>query len=776
MPKTSHVAVGAAVVFAAASALTMISWWLDVRLAVVHDVAAVVLTIPAITFSVLAVRSLDGRRRLAWLAITVGLIGWGIGQAVWAYYDLVLHEVPFPSVADAGYLLLPLSGCAALLLAPVDSGVSRARLLLDGFIVAASLFLVSWVLILHEMYVSDQAGRVRLVISVVYALADILVLTVAAVVLVRAGSDRRLSLTLATAGVACFALSDSAFVYLINHDAYASGSLIDIGWTAGLMLITVAGAAACEGGIDERGTVPLPGWTSVWMPYTPLLLAAIVSVIRPVPLVHTPPVMVVVALLVLAVLVRQFLAVRENRQLVAIVADQALRDPLTGLANRSLFKSRLDRAVKLFARESLPLAVISVDLNDFKLVNDNLGHLVGDDLLVEVAARLRNCVRPGDTVARLGGDEFAVLVIGSDDAAELAGHRVVDAFEEPFLLSGYELLIRPSVGLAVTEVGEPDTSAAELMRRADTAMYSAKRSRVQAVQIYTPEMQLVSDVDDKLLFGVPTNEPEVGGVPAVQVLGRLRVAIDKAQLVLAYQPKVDLRSGEMVGVEALLRWPQPDGTVLSPEAFLPLVRRHGLMGQVTQVVMTRALDDAQAWHLAGVDVPVAVNLFAPSVANIGLPAVITQALSERGLSPAALTVEITEDLFLDSTERTRAVLEELRRNGIRIAIDDFGSGYSALSYLRDLPIDEVKLDRNFVSSIVRDQRAAAVVRAVVDLAHVLGLTVVVEGVEDAGTAALVRELGADIGQGFFFGVPVPPERLLEMVKSANSDYEERRRC
>lgn len=776
MPKTSHVAVGAAVVFVTVSALIVTGWWLDVRPAVVHDLAAVALTVPAIVFAVLAVRSLDGRRRLAWLAISVGLIGWGVGQAVWAYYDLVAHEVPFPSVADAGYLLLPLSACAALLLAPVGSGVSRGRLLLDGFIVAASLFLVSWVLILHEMYVSDQAGRVRLVVSVVYALADILVLTVAAVVLVRAGSDRRLSLTLVTAGVACFALSDSAFVYLVNHDAYASGNLIDIGWTAGLMLITVAGAAACEGGIDERRPVALPGWTSVWMPYTPLLLAAIVSVIRPVPLVHTPPVLVVVALLLLAILVRQFLAVRENRRLVATVADQALRDPLTGLANRALFQRRLDRALKLFEREGLPLAVVSVDLNDFKLVNDNLGHLVGDDLLVEVAARLRNCVRNGDTVARLGGDEFAVLVIGSNDAAELAARRVVDAFEEPFLLSGHDLLMRPSVGLAMTEVDEPDITAAELMRRADTAMYSAKRSRVRAVQIYTPEMQLVTDVDDKLLFGASANEPEFGGVPAVQVLGRLRVAIDKAELVLVYQPKVDLRTGEMVGVEALLRWPQPDGTALSPEAFLPLVRRHGLMGQVTQLVMARALDDAQAWHLAGVDVPVAVNLFAPSMANIGLPAVIAQALAERGLRPAGLTVEITEDLFLDSTERTRAVLQELRSNGIRIAIDDFGSGYSALSYLRDLPIDEVKLDRNFVSSIVHDQRAAAVVRAVVDLAHVLGLTVVVEGVEDAGTAALVRELGCDIGQGFFYGVPLPPERLLEMVKTADSDYEVQRRC
>jgi EAL domain-containing protein (putative c-di-GMP-specific phosphodiesterase class I) len=200
------------------------------------------------------------------------------------------------------------------------------------------------------------------------------------------------------------------------------------------------------------------------------------------------------------------------------------------------------------------------------------------------------------------------------------------------------------------------------------------------------------------------------------------------------------------------------------------------MGLVTQLVITAALDDALAWHQAGIDVPVAVNLFAPSLANADLPALVARALADRGLQPTALTVEITEDLFLDSTERTRRVLEQLRDNGIRIAIDDFGSGYSALSYLRDLPIDEVKLDRSFISSILVDARAAAVVRAIVDLAHVLGLTVVVEGVEDDKTATLVRELGCDIGQGYFYGLPMTPDELLSSAKTAVSDYQAGRHC
>lgn len=764
VPKTSHVAIGAAAVYVAIVAVIGGAWWLGKPVTAVADVVSVVLSILAIVFAARAARSLQGRRRLAWVSMTIGLVGWAVGETIWAYYELHQHRVPLPSIADVGYLLLPVGAGAALLFFPVNGSQSRARLFLDGLIVAGSLFLVSWVTILHPLYLADRSDRLAFAVSVAYPMSDVVLLTVAGVVLVRTGGGHRLSLTLLTAGAVCFALSDSAFAYLMANNRYASGNIIDIGWAAGLLFVTVAAAAARAGGDDERGSVALPGWASVWMPYTPLLLAAVFAAAQPVPLLQSRRVLVVAGLLVVAVLARQFLAVSENRRLVATVAEQALRDPLTGLANRALFKERLEQAMRLREREGRLLAVAAVDLNDFKLVNDNLGHLVGDDLLVRVAQRLLNCVRAGDTVARLGGDEFAMLVVGGGAAADRVSRRVVEAFEEPFVISGHELLMRPSVGLALTEPDETALTADELLRRADTAMYTAKRSRLRAVQTYNPEMQLVNEAADTLLFGAPTPKSDVGGAAAIQLLGNLRVAIDKSELTLVYQPKFDLRTTEIVGVEALLRWPQPDGSVLGPDEFLPLVRRHGLMGLVTQLVIARALDDALAWHRAGVDVPVAVNLFAPSMANVALPAMIAQALAERGLGPAALTAEITEELFVDSTERTRAVLEQLRDNGIRIAIDDFGSGYSALSYLRDLPIDEVKLDRSFIAPILVDARAAAVVRAVVDLAHVLDLTVVVEGVEDADTADLVRRLGGDVGQGFFYSVPLAPEDLLSLVK------------
>ena len=764
MPKASHVAAAAGVVF-----LSFVIWIVsDVShgpsRAAIDDIVLLVLAVPAAVFSVIAARSAQGRLRMAWVAMAIGVAAWAIGEAIWTHYELVLGEVPFPSVADGFFLIFPVGACAALLLFPSEyAGPFRGRVFLDGLIVAGSLFLVSWVTILGPIYAAEATDRLLFVVSLAYPVSDVVVLTLAAVVLVRSGPEHRLTLTLLTVGLACIALSDSLFTYLSTKNEYASGDVIDIGWAAGLLLIAVAAAASRQTTHENSEAPELPGWASIWLPYAPLLLAAIVAAAKPSELLRSQPVEVIAGLLVLAVLARQFLAVSENRRLLATVAEQALRDPLTGLANRALFNERLDQGMERRERDGVTVGVVAVDLNDFKLVNDNLGHPVGDDLLVGVASRLLNSVRSGDTVGRLGGDEFSVVVEGDPDAPYLIAQRVVEAFEQPFLVGEHELLMRPSVGLATADPDEPGLSAEELLRRADLAMYMAKRARIRGVQTYNAEMQLGAQSIEAEIFSRPAGPPEIGGVAAIRLLGDLRHAIANAELTLVYQPKFELATGRIVGAEALLRWPRPDG-LLTPEDFLPLVRRHGLITAITDLVLNRALDDALAWQSASLGLPVAVNLFAPSLANLGIPAQITTALADRGLDPRVLTVEITEDLFLDDMERTRTVLDQLRHSGIRIAIDDFGSGYSALSYLRDLPIDEVKLDSTFIAPIPVDERAAAVVRAVVDLCHTLNLTTVVEGVEDAETAARLREFGCDVGQGYHFSPPLTSDELLELLR------------
>jgi EAL domain-containing protein (putative c-di-GMP-specific phosphodiesterase class I) len=345
----------------------------------------------------------------------------------------------------------------------------------------------------------------------------------------------------------------------------------------------------------------------------------------------------------------------------------------------------------------------------------------------------------------------------------------VESFDKPFLIGGHELLIRPSAGLATTACAAGQSSGEQLLNQADTAMYSGKRSGAAGVHVFSAETQ-VTDTVDPAMVERDSQLRAVDGAMAVRLLAELHDALDQRDLVLLYQPKFDLLTARVVGVEALLRWQHPVRGLLGPDEFLPLIRRDDLMGAITDFVIHQALDDASRWRSLSVEVPVAINLPAPALVDLELPARLMSALGEHRIEAAALTIEITEDLYLDNLDHARAVLNLLRQNGIRVAIDDFGSGYSALSYLRDLTIDEVKLDRDFIAPILVDPRAAAVVRAVVNLAHELGLTTVAEGVENADTAARLREYGCDMGQGYFFSPPLSAEGVVDLLGQNYSDY------
>jgi len=714
----------------------------------------------------LAAWSAGGRKRIAWISLTVGLAGWAFGSALWIYYKNVLHQSPFPSLADAGYLLFPIGAGLAMVLFPTGySGQSRTRFILDGLIVAGALFEISWVVVLRSVNNAGGTSGFALGLSLSYPIADITILTVAVVVLARARTGHRTTLALLTAAVVLMALSDSAFAYLTAHDAYHSGHFIDIGWAAAFL--TFGMAALVSRSAPETAVVvsQVPSRVSMWLPYVPVAVAALVCVPAYLPTPGLGPIFVSSTLLMTAVMARQFVVVRQNQRLLKMVADQALRDTLTGLANRDLFNDRLQHAVQLHERDNQSVAVLSMDLDDFKLVNDSLGHPAGDALLIQAAERLLGCVRTSDTVARVGGDEFAVLMEGLPELSRLVAHRVVAAFEEPFVIDGQQLLMRPSVGLAVGSAANPDLSADVLLKQADVAMYSAKRSKSGGLHTFTPDMALT----DPNEFELPTEASEGSERgAAVRLLGELRHAIDHGDLTVFYQPKFDLRTGEVMGVEALVRWPHPKRGLLGPAHFLPLVRKRGLMRAVTDIVLTQALDDAAEWHAMGIGVPIAVNVFAPSLGDLDLPTHIASELASRRLSPEGLTIEITEDFLLDNIDRTRSVLERLRQRGIRIAIDDFGSGYSALWYLRELAIDEVKLDRQFIAPIQVDNRAAAVVRGVVDLAHVLGVTTVAEGVENAETAEKLREFGCEVAQGYYYSPPISAAAMMNMLASGQA--------
>jgi diguanylate cyclase (GGDEF)-like protein len=695
-----------------------------------------------------AARAAAGRKRLAWGCIGVGIAGWVVGSVLWIFYESILEISPFPSPADLGYLLFPIAVCIGLAVYPVGhSGHSRTRLVLDGLIAAAALFQISWVTVLQGVYEAGGTSPFAFALSLSYPIVDLVVITVAVVVLSRARAGQRRTLTVLTLGVILIALSDSAFVYLNALDAYRGASIADVGWLAGLLLIGVGALLASGEPVTETPTVRVPSKLAMCLPYVPIAIAAVVCAPTSMRQPGTAALFGSTVILVVAVLLRQFFVVGENRRLLVLVSD------------------RLTHAMQMHLRENQPVAVLSLDLDDFKLVNDNLGHPAGDALLVLVAERILACVRTGDTVARVGGDEFAVLMEGRTEHSRLVAHKLMAAFDELFLIDGHDLLLRPSIGLAVATADDTEISAETLLKHADVAMYSAKRSRTGGVHTFDPEMHLL---DPNAPAGDPMGGAGRTGSSTVRLLGQLRHAIDHAGLSLVYQPKFGLRDGELVGVEALVRWPHLERGLLGPDQFLPLVREHGLMRSVTELVIGQALDDAARWQADGFRVPMAVNMFAPSLCDLNLPDRIQRSLDDRGLSPDVLTIEITEDLLLDNVDRTRTVLDCLRRRGMRVAIDDFGSGYSALGYLCELPIDEIKLDRQFIAPILVDPRAAAVVRAVVDLAHELGMTTVAEGVENAATTAMLREYGCDVAQGFHYSLPLTAAELRELLPGVTS--------
>ncbi len=437
-------------------------------------------------------------------------------------------------------------------------------------------------------------------------------------------------------------------------------------------------------------------------------------------------------------MVATFRDVTEQRDLERQLSHRAFHDELTGLANRALFLDRMDHALRVVRPESDPLVVLFVDLDDFKSVNDALGHGVGDKLLRSIADRIRQVTATGDTPARLGGDEFAILLEdrGGVDRAIDVGERLLGLLREPVALAGYELAVLASVGIAVAA---PGMSTSNLLRDADIAMYEAKRAGKSQIKIFDPTMRL-------------------SATRHLEYRAELGQAIERGQMRLMFQPMIDLGTGGVIGAEALIRWDHPVRGVIPPDEFIPVAERAGLIGPIGEWVLDESFRQASTWQRGGPRT-VSVNVSALQIHQADFVPQVREALRRHDLDPELVTLEITETMFVEEVEASNGNLAELRALGIRIAIDDFGTGYCSLSYLQRFPVDIVKIDRRFVEELGEAGKSSTLASMILQMTSALGVTSVAEGIENPAQLRVLRSLGCDIGQGFLLSRPLEATEL-----------------
>ncbi|MEV4514043.1 EAL domain-containing protein [Dactylosporangium sp. NPDC049525] len=687
------------------------------------------------------------RRWRLWMG--TGTCGWMIGQFIWSWYQLFRDDaLPSPSLADAGYLTLPVFALPALIALagdrPSEGGPRRLAtqlvMVLDGLIVVGALFVLTWATSLGAVVRAGAGTPFAYTVAIAYPVTDLLLTVIVILLLARSAAVNRRQLSILGIGLFCLSFSDSVFAYLVAAGADSMPPLADAGFIAGQAFVAVAAATPTRDAPPESPR-PHHRWGHLLLPYVPVAGTGVLFMIqlvqgRPMDMFEIAVETAVISLLI----IRQAVTLVENAVLLDRLSDsqarlshQAFHDGLTGLSNRVLFQDRLDHALALHHRDQRPLAVLFLDLDDFKAVNDRYGHHAGDRLLRLVADRLRGAVREGDTIARVGGDEFAVLLEGGGDPGAPA-ERIMAALREPFDLDGATVTVAASVGLVEAGTHGPVHTADMLLRRADAAMYAGKRQGKGTLVRYRVDLPDGTGSSDL----------------AEMLADTLR---DGRGLDVHYQPIVRLNDGTVVAVEALARWTHPSLGPVSADMFIATAEEIGLIRLVDDFVLDRACRDAAAFRGPWASIAVHVNT---SAARLGRPEheeTVRAAVLRHGLAPHRLLLELTETAPLPDLSAAAGAVRRLGRFGVRFALDDFGTGYNALAQLHAIAVDEVKLDRSF--TLADGGRSEAICRSIVSICAGMGVTVVAEGIETDRQAATMAALGCRYGQGHRYGLAGP---------------------
>jgi len=695
---------------------------------VIGQVVLLLVMLAAVALCVLRARLVPGSRAV-WTLLGIAVILWIVGSVLYNAPTLG-GEPAGPGPADVFWLAVFPAVYLALGLR-MKERVRRVHPAgwLDGALAAAGVGALAAAVLFAPVVAHTGGSFTTVAVNLAYPLGDLLLAGFLVLGFAAEGWRASRSQLLVAAALGLLLVSDTAFLFQISGGTYHANTVLDAGWPGAMVCF---GLAAWQADAALAARSPrMRGWVAMAAPSAFTVLAVgllIYGNVRPVGA-------LAVALATLTLLIGAvrtawgFRAVQE----LALRRRQATTDELTGLPNRRLLQDRLARAIEKRS-DGERLTFLLIDLDGFKEVNDSLGHSAGDLLLRRIGPRLREAVRDHDLIGRLGGDEFGVLLDGADtDEALVVAAGVRAALEVPIDVEGLALMVDASIGVATCP--EHGTDAEALMQHADVAMYHAKASG-GGCEVYTPERDASSR--DRLAL-----------------VGRLRQAIANDELVVHYQPKVDLRSGAVVSVEALVRWEHPELGLLAPGAFLPVAEPTALMRPLTLCVLDTALADCRRWLDDGRSLGVAVNLAVANLIDRGFPSEVAAVLDRHRVPAELLTLEITENVVMTDPARMLEVLDALRALGVGLSLDDFGTGHSSFSHLRRLGVHEIKIDLSFVSEMVTDPDAAAIVLCTVQLARALRLRTVAEGAEDAETWAALRHAGCDLAQGYFLSRPLP---------------------
>lgn len=671
-------------------------------------------------------------RRVPLLVLLFAVVTWAMGSLSVNSSGGIGGPDEFPASGEWLFLVSYL-GLVGFLLLDLERRASRpTHVWLDLVIICGGIAcLASLLLVTPLQALSDQEGT-SLLLAFTYPLADaILALVVLGQVILQLRTDRVTSLLLGVSFL-LLAAADSAFAAMVSATSYDFGSVNYALWGAAFALLV---AAACRPLRSTMHAMPRSAGT-IGLVGAGLLALVVLAIPTDATLTVfvTPPAVLTLA----AASARLGLALREaNRANEAFALSQT--DDLTQLPNR--------RAVRSWLSDGLahhqPMALMLLDLDGFKEINDALGHTVGDTVLKMVAIRMREAVGTRARIARMGGDEFA-LVLSNTDEIELVetARGVLVELAKPIVIEGIE--ISPSGSIGVTVAAATDAGDGEVLRRADVAMYQAKTSGL-GVALYDGELDEFSR-------------------SRLQLAEELRRAFSTGQIEVWYQPQVEIATMTVSGLEALVRWQHPVEGLISPVSFLPAARRAGLMTQLSQIVCARAVTDLSDFLRSGLDVRVAINCAPPELLGPTVLPSLYAAIEEADLPPDTLVLEVTEDSFLVDPERTREVLTELRGHQVQVSIDDYGTGFSSLTYLRNLPVQELKIDRTLIGNVAEDERSRMIVASTVGLAHALDLRIVAEGVEDVADLDALAAMEVDTVQGYHFARPMPAWQITAWMK------------